>query len=149
MIVVRGCSFPDDRTYDPPNHVWYVPLAEGRVRVGLTEVAVALASRRIFGVTPKRVGKPFETGRSAATIESSKWVGPMRLAFSGTVAAINQQVVGRPALLVEDPYGAGWILEGALGAGQSLEALVAPADLAAAYEAWMSANDFPGCAAPQ
>ena len=89
MAEVRGCRFPEDRHYDVANHVWYVALPDGRLRVGLTEGAVALASRRIFAVTPKRPGRTFEAGRSAATVESSKWVGPMRLAFAGTVEEVN------------------------------------------------------------
>lgn len=145
-IEVRGCRFPAHLLYDVPNHIWYAPEADGTLRVGLTEVAVALASRRIFAVTPKRVGRAFEAGRSAAMIESSKWVGPARLAFDGKVTAINEALAARPALAAEDPYGAGWVMivrpAGALPEG----VLVTGAAIGPAYEAWMGASDFPGCA---
>lgn len=145
MIEVRGCRFPDDRACDVANHVWYQPVGPGTFRVGLTEVAVALASRQIFAVTPKRVGRPFEAGRSAATIESSKWVGPMRLAFDGVVTAVNPVLETRPAVLAADPYGEGWVIEVETPAAAPLAGLPVGPALAAAYADWMAANDFPGC----
>ncbi len=146
MVSVKGCDFPTDRFYDVGNHVWYLPLEEDRFRIGLTQVAVALASRQIFAVTPKRVGRSFEAGRSAATIESSKWVGPMRLVFDGTVEAVNDALTDRPATLVQDPYGAGWVMVArSTSAAPPLAGLVSGAEVAGAYGAWMDANDFPGC----
>lgn len=146
MVSVKGCEFPADRLYDVGNHVWYLPIEEGRVRIGLTQVAVALASRQIFAVTPKRVGRAFAAGRSAATIESSKWVGPMRLVFDGTVAEVNAALTERPGLLAEDAYGAGWVIVATPdGQGDSLAGLTPGAEVARAYRAWMDASDFPGC----
>ncbi len=145
MATVRGCEFPDNLHYDVPNHVWYAPLPDGRLRVGLTTVAVALSSARIFAVTPKRVGRPFEKGRSAATVESSKWVGPMRLAFDGTVAEVNEALLTRADLLVSDPYGAGWVMVVSTPDPDPMAGLITGEALAPAYEAWMAANDFPGC----
>lgn len=148
-MTLRGCLLPDGLFYDPPNHAWYAPGAEGVVRVGLTAVAVALASNRIFAVTPKRPGRVFEAGRSAATIESSKWVGPMRLAFDGVVVATNTALETRPELAATDPYGLGWVLE-ARPTGEFGLSLLAAGDAAReAYAAWMDENDFPGCAGAQ
>lgn len=145
MVSVKGCEFPTDRHYDVGNHVWYLPMAEGRFRIGLTQVAVALASRQIFAVTPKRVGRLFEAGRSAATIESSKWVGPMRLAFDGTVEAVNDTLAERPAVLANDPYGTGWVMVANSTTEEPLAGLASGDGIAQAYGAWMDANDFPGC----
>ena len=145
IITARGCRFPADRHYDVANHVWYLPQGPGLYRTGLTEVAVALASRQIFAVTPKRPGRGFEAGRSAATIESSKWVGPMRLCFEGTVAAVNPALATRPGTLAADPYGAGWVLDAETAATDPLAGLVTGAAIGPAYEGWMAANDFPGC----
>lgn len=147
MADLRGCRFPEALFYDVANHVWYEPQDDGSFRAGLTPVAVVLASRQIFAVTPKRVGRAVEAGRSAATIESSKWVGPMRLAFDGTVQAVNEALIDRPATLIDDPYGAGWVMgvRAAAGVSAPLAGLVTGADVAPAYDAWMAANDFPGC----
>ena len=64
----------------------------------------------MLGFTPKRAGKEFEKGRSFATIESGKWVGPARAAFDGTVVTFNKSLMNRPTIANEDCYGAGWML---------------------------------------
>lgn len=146
-VVVEGCRFPRNLLYDVPNHLWYQPLHDGRVRVGMTVVAVALASNRIFAFTPKRVGRDVEKGRSCATIESSKWVGPARIAFNGVVEEINQDLIDDPSRLVSSPYADGWMLVArpALAVADALSGLVTGDGIAPAYTAWMQANNFPGC----
>jgi glycine cleavage system H protein len=140
-----GCPLPLVLAYDVPNHVWYEALPDETIRVGITRVAVALASDRIFAFTPKRVGRALEKGKSCATIESSKWVGPARIAFDGTVVAINERLVERPHELVQDPYGAGWMLIARPTTSDPLAGLVTGEAAVAAYAAWMRDNDFPGC----
>src|SRR5690606_22597086 len=89
MATVRGCRFPEDRFYDVPHHVWYLPLGDGLVRAGMTPVGVALA-REVLIFTPKRVGRPVEAGRAMATVESAKWVGSVRAGFAARVEAVNE-----------------------------------------------------------
>lgn len=146
ILTVNGCPLPARLLYDVPHHIWYEPLDDGTVRLGMTAVAVALASARIFAFTPKRVGKALEKGRSAATIESSKWVGPARVAFDGLVVAINEALIARPGLMVTEPYGEGWMLIARPTSPDALAGLTAGADIAPAYLAWMRAENFPGCA---
>lgn len=145
--VVKGCRFPMRLYYDVPNHMWYEPQPGSLVRVGMTIVAAALADNRIFAFTPKRVGRDLEKGRSCATVESSKWAGPARIAFDGIVEAINEELMDRPDLLVTDPYEAGWMLLARPTAENALAALVSGAAVAEAYSRWMDDNDFPGCQA--
>ncbi len=149
LITVNGCGFPSGLHYDVANHLWYEPLADGRIRLGITMVAAALASFKIFACTPKRVGRPIEAGRSCATLESSKWVGPARVAFAGRVAAVNDAAIQRPSLLVTDPYGAGWIMVAEPSGADPLQGLVTGAAIAPAYEAWMRQEGFAGCAPGQ
>lgn len=145
VVVVRGCRFPTHLSYDVEHHMWYLPIGDGLVRLGMTAVGPALASNRIFAFVPKRVGRDIEAGRSCATIESSKWVGPARAAFDGIVTAVNVDLMERPGQMVADPYGAGWMLVARPAREDALAGLVAGRDVGAAYEAWMLANDFPGC----
>lgn len=145
VVGVRGCQFPIDLRYDVPNHMWYEPLASGRVRCGMTVVGSALADMRIYAVAPKRVGRDLEAGKSFATIESSKWVGPARIAFDGVVVEINQRAIDNPSLLVEDAYGDGWLLIAQPSTDSAVEHLLTGKAVGAAYEACMSANDFRGC----
>lgn len=143
---VRGCSFPLGLLYDVPNLLWYQPLADGTVRAGLTPVATAL-SGLMLGFTPKRPGREFERGRSFATIESGKWVGPARAAFDGVVVAINEALMARPTIANADCYGDGWMLIGRPASDDWRHGLVTAADVAPAFEAWMEAEKFPGCGA--
>lgn len=144
-VIVRGCRFPTHLLYDVAHHMWYRPEGDGLVRLGMTAVGPALASNRIFAFTPKRVGRDLEKGRSCATIESSKWVGPARVAFDGQVVEVNETLIDRPDLMVDDPYDAGWFILARPSTPDILASLVTGPAVAAAYEAWMQANDFPGC----
>jgi len=146
MILVRGCAFPDHLLYDVKNHVWYERLDNGAFRVGMTSVAVALAGD-ILAFTPRRVGRPVEAGRACATVESGKWVGPARIAFDGEVLEVNEALMRRPRMANADPYGAGWMLVARPDAGAEPVGLIGGNELAEAYEAWMAAEDFPGCEA--
>lgn len=103
MPTVRGCDLPDDLLYDVENHVWFKELGDGTVRVGMTAVATAMAGR-LVAVTPKRVGRSVKAGKSCATIESGKWVGPAKVAAAGEVVEVNA------ALVAMSQNGKGWIL---------------------------------------
>lgn len=144
MIIVRGCAFPEHLLYDVANHVWYERLENGAFRVGMTSVAVALAGE-VLAFTPRRVGRPVEAGRACATVESGKWVGPARIVFDGTVEDVNEAMIQRPHLANADCYGKGWMLVARPDDESQLAGLVSGNELAAAYEAWMAAEDFPGC----
>jgi glycine cleavage system H protein len=61
-------------------------------------------------VTPKKAGRPVQKGQSAATVESSKWVGPVPTPVGGEIVEANEAVRRNPALLNQDPYGEGWIV---------------------------------------
>jgi len=146
MAVVRGCDLPDDLVYDVENHVWYKEIEGGGLRLGMTAVATALAGQ-LVAVTPKKVGRGVKAGKSCATVESGKWVGPARTAVAGEVTAINDAVVATPSLANEDPYEKGWLLELAPeGWADVKSGLVTGAAVAAAYEAKMEADGFEGCA---
>ena len=141
MITVRGWRFPSGLLYDVGNHCWYRVEADG-VRMGMTEVATALAGE-ILAYTPKRAGLPVEAGRSCAVIESGKWVGPVRVAFAGTILAVNEAMMARPSLANADPYGAGWVSLLRPDEPGPLAGLVSGNALEAAYGAWMEREGFP------
>lgn len=146
MAVVRGCELPDNLLYDVANNIWYEDLGDGTVRIGMTAVAVAMAGQ-LVAFTPKKVGRSVEAGKSCATIESGKWVGPAKLAVSGEVVAINEDLTGTPDIANGDPYGKGWLVVVRPGNWETEKAsLVAGTDVAAPYEAKMAADGFAGCA---
>lgn len=146
MPEVRGCHLPDDLLYDVENHIWYKELEDGNVRLGMTTVASAMAGK-LVAFTPKKVGRAVEAGKSCATIESGKWVGPAKSAAAGVVAAVNDALAAKPALANEDPYGAGWMVVLKLADWTAAKAALTPGtQVAPKYEAKMAADGFSGCA---
>jgi glycine cleavage system H protein len=146
MPTVRGCNLPDDLLYDVENHSWFKELDDGNVRFGMTAVATALAGR-IVAVTPKKPGRSVEAGKSCATIESGKWVGPAKSAAGGSIVAVNDKLVETPHLANEDPYGGGWVLVLKPNDWASVKPMLTPgSEVAPKYEAKMLADGFTGCA---
>jgi glycine cleavage system H protein len=146
MPTVRGCQLPDDLFYDVDNHIWFKELGDGTVRLGMTTIATAMAGQ-LVAFTPKKVGRKVETGKSCATVESGKWVGPAKSAAGGEVVGINDQLVAKPSLANEDPYGVGWMVIVKPDDWAAAKAMLTPASqVAPKYEAKMDADGFSGCA---
>ncbi|MEZ5895713.1 MAG: hypothetical protein R3C51_04865 [Parvularculaceae bacterium] len=146
MANVRGCNLPDDLLYDVDNHIWFQEVGDGNVRLGMTTVATAMAGE-LVAFTPKKVGKEIKPGKSCATVESGKWVGPAKSAAGGEVIEVNDTLVSTPKLANQDPYAA-WmvVLKPEDWAGVK-SGLTTGADLASKYEAKMTADGFAGCGA--
>lgn len=107
MATVANCNIPDDLWYLVEKHVW-ARQEDDLVVVGLTDVAQNLA-KSIISVTPKAVGRRIGQGKSVATVESSKWVGPVPSPVEGELAEVNEALATDPGILNREPYGAGWI----------------------------------------
>ncbi|RMF29311.1 MAG: glycine cleavage system protein H [Chloroflexi bacterium] len=107
MAEINNCHIPEDLYYWPEKHVWARPEEDGTVTIGITDVAQHLA-KGIINVTPKKVGRKLKRGRSAGTLESGKWVGPVTTPVTGEIVAVNETLKANPGLVNEDPYGAGW-----------------------------------------
>ncbi|OGL05039.1 MAG: glycine cleavage system protein H [Candidatus Rokubacteria bacterium RIFCSPLOWO2_02_FULL_68_19] len=110
MATIFNCKLPEDLYYLVDKHVWLRPAADGPVTVGISDVARHLAGT-IVAVTPKKAGRAVPKGQSVATIESSKWVGPVPAPVSGEIVEVNETVRKNPRLVNEDPYGAGWLVK--------------------------------------
>ena len=146
MPNVKGCNLPDDLLYDVENHIWFKELGDGTVKVGMTTVATAMAGK-LVAFTPKGVGKDVKAGKSCATVESGKWVGPAKVAAAGQVVAVNEALVVNPSMANSDPYGEGWLIVLKPEAWDSVKpSLVPGAQVAGPYEAKMAADGFAGCA---
>lgn len=146
MPDVRGCQLPDDLLYDVENHIWLKELDDGNIKIGMTTVATAMAGQ-LVAFTPKKVGRAVQAGKSCATVESGKWVGPAKSAVGGEIVAVNDALVSKPALANEDPYGAGWMVVIKPEDWASVKGTLTPgSQVAPKYEAKMSADGFAGCA---
>ncbi len=145
MPVVKGCNLPDDLLYDVENHVWFKEMDDGNVKVGMTAIAAAMAGQ-LVAVTPKKVGRSVAAGKSCATVESGKWVGPAKSAAAGEIVEVNEAVVSKPDTANADPYDAGWLVILKPEDWASVKpGLVPGSSVAAPYEAKMNADGFAGC----
>ena len=145
MPTVKGCSIPDNLLYDVDNHIWFQEQGDGTVKVGMTTVATAMAGQ-LVAFTPKKVGRKVDAGKSCATVESGKWVGPAKSAAAGEVVGINDALVADPTLANSDPYDKGWFIIlkpddwAAVKPGLTIGSAVTQP-----YEAKMTADGFSGC----
>ena len=110
MTEVRGCNIPDDRYYWVEKHAWVQLEADGMVKIGITDVAQHMA-KGIINATPKDVGRKVKRGKSAGTLESGKWVGPVTSPVTGEIVEVNETATANPSLINEDPYGEGWFVK--------------------------------------
>ena len=146
MPTVRGCNLPDELLYDVENNIWYRENADGTVTLGMTAVAVAMAGQ-LVAFTGKKAGRSVDAGKSCATIESGKWVGPAKIAFDGEVVQVNDALTANPKLANTDPYGEGWMTKVRPKDWATARGRLIPGNAAAApYEAKMIADKFDGCA---
>jgi glycine cleavage system H protein len=88
----------------------------------------------IIHCRPQKAGKEVKKGRSLATVESGKWVGPVKSPLNGTVVEANAQVEADPGLLNKSPYKEGWIVR--------LKPSDGPGDLAALVQGQAAADGF-------
>ena len=109
MATVRGCKIPEDRYYWVEKHAWAQLEADSMVTIGITDVAQHMA-KGIVNATPKEAGRTVQKGKSAGTLESGKWVGPVTSPITGEIVMVNEAVKAKPALINEDPYGEGWFV---------------------------------------
>jgi glycine cleavage system H protein len=139
LATVANCNIPDDLWYLVEKHVW-ARQEDGLVVVGLTDVAQNLA-KNIISVTPKAVGRRIAQGRSVATVESSKWVGPVPSPVEGELAEVNEALASDPGMLNREPYGAGWIAKVRAETWDPAAAgLVTGDEGVAAYQAFLEAE---------
>ncbi len=146
MPNVRGCHLPDELLYDVDNHTWFSEVGDGNVKMGMTAIATALAGE-LVAFTPKRVGRSVRAGKSCATVESGKWVGPAKSLAGGEVIETNVELAADPKMANADPY-ASWMVVLAPDDWDSVKGLLTlGSDVAAKYEAKMDADGFAGCEA--
>lgn len=113
MSTIRGCNLPDDLYYLIDKHVWAKPLDGGVIRIGMTSVAAKLSGGKLAAITvkAKNIGQEVKQGKSVATLESSKFVGPVPAPVTGILVRANEKLAADPNIAVADPYGEGWVAE--------------------------------------
>ena len=106
MVIIEGKEFPDD-LYFHRDHMW-VKVEGENVRLGYNSWAMEQAGK-LVNLNTRKVGRSVKAGKTLGTVESGKWVGPLKSPVGGEIMEINQEVLKSPSIINDDPYGAGWI----------------------------------------
>ncbi|MEM2146914.1 MAG: glycine cleavage system protein H [Candidatus Jordarchaeaceae archaeon] len=100
-------KIPEDLYYNN-DHCW-VKVENGKARIGFDDFGQATAGKILF-VRLKPEGKTIEVDKSFGSIETGKWVGPLKAPISGTILEVNPELKKKPTIINEDPYGKGWLI---------------------------------------
>ena len=106
MPRIDGRDFPEDLYYHK-DHMW-LKHQNNTTTVGYTDWAQNAAGK-ILNINTRKQGKTVKQGKTLGTLESGKWVGPLRSPITGEIKQLNHDVLKNPAIINQDPYGKGWI----------------------------------------
>ena len=114
-------SYPDDLKYHS-EHDW-ARIEGDEATLGITWFA-ADALGELVHFEPPEAGSNVTKDQSYGEVESVKAVSDVIAPLSGKVLAVNEQVVGAPETVNEDPYGNGWLIRIRLGQPAEADALL-------------------------
>jgi glycine cleavage system H protein len=106
MVKINGNEFPEDLYYHK-DHMW-VKIEEGIARVGYNDWAQEAAGK-LVNLNTRKVGRSVKAGKTLGTVESGKWVGPLKTPLTGEITDLNDEVLKTPSIINDDPYGKGWV----------------------------------------
>ncbi|NPA75361.1 MAG: glycine cleavage system protein GcvH [Euryarchaeota archaeon] len=112
--------YPEDLKYTK-THEW-VKVEGNRAKVGITHYAQEQLNDIVYVELPE-VGTHFNKGEAFAVVESVKSASDIYMPVTGTVVAVNEDIVDSPELLNEDPY-TNWMVEMELENPAELEELM-------------------------
>ena len=87
---------------------WLFDEGDGRWTLGLTDLA-AQSLEDLLSVELPSPGKRMRRGESCAVLESPKAIRDLLMPIAGLVIQINEKVFDRPRLVMDDPFGQGWL----------------------------------------
>ena len=120
-------DFPEELKYSK-EHVW-VRIEDKTAVIGITDFAQEELGA-ISGVELPDEGDEVEQDDSVGSIEARKTVADIYAPFSGEVVSVNQEVLDTPALLNDDPYDGGWLIEVNISDRDELKGLMSADDYA-------------------
>ena len=91
------------------SHEWARLETDGTVTVGISDHAQQALGDLVFVETPD-AGRRVAAGEAIAVVESVKAASDVYSPVGGEIVAGNADLGGRPELINQDPYGAGWIM---------------------------------------
>lgn len=103
-------------------HVW-VRIEDQTVFLGLTNYAQSELGQ-IISVELPEVGDEVERGEPFAELESVATISELIAPVSGRVYTVNADLENHPAIINEDPYNEGWLIEVKLKDDSEIESLM-------------------------
>lgn len=91
------------------DHLW-LRVDGGRAQVGISDQGQAELGE-VIAVELPDVGDELEKGEPFGELESVRTVSELVAPLSGTITAINTELEDHPAIVNEDPYHEGWLVE--------------------------------------
>ena len=145
MAEINNCLLPDDLKYHVEFNVWLRDNGDGTFDMGMTDIAQTMAGS-VIHCRAKAVGKNVKKGKSVATVESGKWVGPVKTPLTAEIMASNQDIEGDATILNKSPYKQGWIvrLKPSLLEEEKGD-LVSGEDALEGFKAYMSEKELGEC----
>jgi len=145
MAELKNCLLPEDLRYHIEYNVWIRDNADGTHDIGMTDIAQSMAGAMIH-CRPKKVGKVVKAGKSVATVESGKWVGPVKSPFEAEILERNDAIEADATILNRSPYTQGWIVRVKAVEGDSALAGLLDVEAAAAgFAAYMAEKEIEEC----
>jgi len=107
---VKGCVILKDLHYNIKNNTWVRVIDDSTVVIGMTDIAQSLAGALLHAKT-KSPGTARRLGKPIATVESGKYVGPVKSPVAGEITKVNEALASDAGLINRSPYNDGWIVE--------------------------------------
>ena len=96
--------------YYHPGHTWAAPAGFGRVRIGVDDFAQKILGTARAVALPE-VGARLRKGGPAWALQVGEHRFDLPAPVAGRVIARNEAAMRNPAMVNEDPYQNGWLLE--------------------------------------
>jgi glycine cleavage system H protein len=103
-------NIPADLQYTK-EHEWVAATSNNlHIRMGITDYAQGALGDIVYVQMPK-IGESVVADKVCGEVESTKSVSEIFAPVTGTVVAVNEELVIAPELINSDPYGGGWLIE--------------------------------------
>jgi len=109
-MIYYACDIPEGLYYDIERDVW-IRFEDDIAVLGMTDVAQTRCGK-FAAISFRDIGKKVLQGKTLATIESAKWVGPFPAPFSCEIVETNENGFAKDILLAnKEPYTTGWLVK--------------------------------------